>query len=197
MREPDKPPRSISSEHAKTLRYALPKLFDLSTFLGLRNCAIFLTFLYTGMRRGELLNLEVGDFDPLVGSFMVRKAKMGKFRQVPVPDQLLPAISDYYDALRREPFRSPLSRFFPSRNGNPLTESNLRTVFSEVSEKLGVRISPHRLRHTFATELVRNDFDIYNVAALLGHSSVRTTQIYLSADPDRIGRKISAVPLYS
>lgn len=119
---------------------------------------------------------------------------MGKSRMVPVPDQLSPILSDYFDLLAKF---SSVSRFFPSRNGNPLTPRNLRNVFDAVRDKIGCPLSPHRLRHTFATELVRNDFDIFNVASVLGHSSVRTTQIYLTADPARIGRKISQVSLYT
>lgn len=83
---------------------------------------------------------------------------------VPVPDQLFPVLSDYHGFLSKLPNQS---RFFPSRNGNPLTERNLRNIFDDVSSKLGCVVSPHRLRHTFATELVRNDFDIFNVAAVL------------------------------
>ncbi len=195
MKEPQVPRKSLSSEQSKNLRYLLPKLFDVSTFVGFRNFAVFQTFLYTGLRRGELLSLSPSDFDPFSRSILVRKAKMGKFRMVPVPDQLFPVLSDYSAFLSK--FPEPPSRFFPSRNGNPLTDKNLRSVFESVSGKMGFTVSPHRLRHTFATELVRHDFDIFNVAAVLGHSSVRTTQIYLTADPDRIGRKISCVPLYS
>lgn len=83
---------------------------------------------------------------------------------VPVPDQLFPVLSDYQETLAKFPASK---RFFPSRNGNALTERNLRNIFDSVSAKLGCTISPHRLRHTFATELVRNDFDIFNVAAVL------------------------------
>lgn len=194
MNEPVTPRKSLTSQNAKNLRYVLPKIFRLDEFLGFRNYAIFMTFLYTGLRRSELLDLLPSDYDPFTASLLVRKGKMGKSRMVPVPDQLFPVLSDYHDLLAKLPVQR---RFFPSRNGNPLTERNLRNLFDTVSAKLGCPVSPHRLRHTFATELVRNDFDIFNVASVLGHSSVRTTQIYLTADPARIGRKISQVSLYS
>lgn len=191
MREPQTLPKSLTSEQSKSLRYLLPKFFNLSSFIGFRNYAIFLTFLYTGIRRSELLNLLPSDFDRFSSSIFIRKGKMGKSRMVPVPDQLFTVLSDYSDSLPKIS-----CRFFPSKNGNPLSERNLRTIFSLVSSKLQFTISPHRLRHTFATELVRNDFDIFNIASVLGHSSVRTTQIYLTADPARIGQKISSTPLY-
>jgi len=81
--------------------------------------------------------------------------------------------------------------FFPSKNNYRLSERNLRDVFNKVKKKIDFPLSPHRLRHTFATELVKNDVDIFNIAFILGHSSVKTTQIYLTADTESINRKIS------
>lgn len=73
MKEPQVPRKSLTSDQSKNLRYLLPKFFDLSSFVGFRNYALFMTFLYTGIRRKELLDLIPSDYDPLSSSILVRK----------------------------------------------------------------------------------------------------------------------------
>lgn len=195
MKEPSKLVKSVSSENIKTLRYLLLNTFNLQTFVWFRDFVIFQTFLYTGMRRKELLDLKPQDFDLYNQTLSIRNGKWWKGRIIPVSSQLLSILSDWQKMLISN-HSEPLY-LFPSKNNFRLSERNLRDVFDKVKSKIDFPLSPHRLRHTFATELVRNDVDIFNIAFILWHSSVKTTQIYLTADTESINRKISWLTLYS
>ena len=195
MKEPTKLVKSVSSENIRTLRYLLLHIFNLKTLAWMRDFVIFQTFLYTGMRRKELLDLKPEDFDPINQSISIRNGKWWKGRIVPVSSQLFPILMDWQKMLIGK-YKEP-KFFFPSKNNYRLSERNLRDVFNKVKKKIDFPLSPHRLRHTFATELVKNDVDIFNIAFILGHSSVKTTQIYLTADTESINRKISWLTLYA
>ena len=195
MKEPQTLPKSLSVEQVKALKYALLSVFKPETFNGFRDFAIFQTLLYTGIRRKELLDLEPSDLNLYERNLCIRNGKGGKGRNVPVCDQLLPILLDYSKVLMEQ--HPEATRLFPSKNDYALGERNLRNIFDKVKAKLAFPLSPHRLRHTFATELVRNDLDIFNIASVLGHSSVKTTQIYLTANTESINRKISSLRLYS
>ncbi|MDD2745112.1 MAG: tyrosine-type recombinase/integrase [Candidatus Gracilibacteria bacterium] len=195
MREPQKLPKSLSVDQVKTLKYAITHLFNPNTFLGLRDICIFQTMLYTGIRRKELLDLKPSDLDLATLTIAIRNGKGGKGRIVPVCNQLIPVLSEYLRILHAE-HSDPLF-LFPSKNNFNLGIRNLRNVFEKVKEKIDFPLSPHRLRHTFATELVRNDLDIFNIASVLGHASVKTTQIYLTANTETINKKISSLNLYA
>jgi integrase/recombinase XerD len=79
---------------------------------------------------------------------------------------------------------------FPSINGNLLSKRDTRLIIDKIRYCISFHFTWHQLRHTFATELVKNNFDIYNISSILGHSKIDTTKIYLSLDVGRLKKQL-------
>lgn len=196
MKEPKRLPKSYSREQVTSMRSAIAKMYWDLTFLDVRNQALLYVLLYTGIRRNELLDLQIHHVDVLSKTIRIEQWKWGKDRLVPIPDVLYPYIERYTLMRIQCYFWKNTDSFFASKNGSKLTEKNLYAVQKKLEEKTWVDITTHRFRHTFATELIRNNIDVYNVSQILGHSSIRTTQIYLSANMNSIAQSINSASLY-
>ncbi len=73
----------------------------------------------------------------------------------------------------------------------------MQTIIKKIRSFLTFHFTWHQLRHTYATELVRNNFDIYNISQILGHSTIDTTKIYLSVDTDKLKKQLDKIKLFS
>ena len=163
------------------------RLFDAtkgSTLDVLRDKAILTTLFSTGMRVSELCALNRGEIDTKRGELSVR-GKGGKIRLVFLSDETRKNIQDYLakrsDVDEALFIRIPKSKTFSKDSDLRLTVRSIQRIIKKYSIKAGIvgkKISPHTLRHSFATDLLRNGADIRSVQAMLGHSSVTTTQIY-------------------
>lgn len=159
--------------------------------MALRDRAL-LEFLYgTGARVSEAVALDVDDVDR-EDRTVVLDGKGGKQRLVPVGSYACRAIDDYLVRLRPELSRKARSgnagALFLNARGGRLTRQGAWTVLGAVAERAGLagRVSPHTLRHSFATHLLDGGADIRTVQELLGHSSATTTQIYTRVTVDRL-----------
>jgi integrase/recombinase XerD len=159
--------------------------------LALRDRAL-LEFLYsTGARASEALALDVDDVDR-EDRTVILDGKGGKQRLVPVGSYACRAIDDYLLRLRPELARKARSAkagaLFLNARGGRLTRQGAWLVLGAVAERAGLagRVSPHTLRHSFATHLLDGGADIRTVQELLGHSSATTTQIYTRVTVDRL-----------
>jgi site-specific recombinase XerD len=135
------------------------------------------TLANTGLRVGELAKLTLADVEitERKGLVTVRSGKGGKFRQVPLNADARRAISAY---LQVRP-QSIETRLFLGQREGPLTPSGVWRVVKKYGERAGLSISPHTLRHTFGTRLVRGKgVDLVTVAAMMGHESLDTTALY-------------------
>ena len=151
------------------------------TTLAKRDRAL-LEFLYgTGARISEAVGLDIDDLDLEETSVRLR-GKGSKQRIVPVGTFALAAIEDYLTTARPElaSVKTPAGAVFLNSRGGRLSRQSAWTVLSKVAERAGVTdcISPHTLRHSFATHLLDGGADVRVVQELLGHASVATTQIY-------------------
>ena len=156
--------------------------------LELRDQAILELAYSSGLRSAELVDLELNSLDPGSGRVKVI-GKGSKHRIVPVGDPALGAIERYLDAGRPQLVTDPEQRaLFLSRSGRRLSTS-------DVTRRLAVRvrraasaggISPHTLRHSFATHLLEGGADLRSIQELLGHSSISTTQVYTHLDAARL-----------
>ncbi|WP_333659174.1 tyrosine-type recombinase/integrase, partial [Flavobacterium sp.] len=163
----------------KELNQVLNHLTFSDDFEGTRNNLIIDLFYTTGIRRSELINLEIQNFDEYNETIKVL-GKRNKERIIPI----LPNVKD--DIVKYIEIRASLTDaksnkyLFIKINGVKLNDSLVYRIinyyFSNVSEK--VKKSPHILRHTFATHLLNNGADINSVKELLGHSSLASTQVY-------------------
>ena len=86
---------------------------------------------------------------------------------------------------------------FPTAYGNQLQKRDMRTMIDRIRECVSFHFTWHQLRHTFATELVKHNFDIYNISRILGHTKIDTTKIYLSVDVGLLKKQLDGVKLFS
>lgn len=147
--------------------------------IGLRDKAIFETFYSTGIRRAELCALDLEDCDRAAGTVRVNEGKGGKGRVVPIGKKALEAIGRYLRS-GRPALRPRGPALFVGEWGERLKPPTLNYIFWRWCVKAGIepRITPHLLRHAFATHLLENGAPVRHVQAMLGHAWIGTTQIY-------------------
>lgn len=150
----------------------------------LRDRAILETLFSTGLRVSELVSLNTGEIDLNRGEFSVR-GKGSKVRVVFLSDDAITAIEAYTkkrkDADPALFVRVPKDEKFEKYDELRLTTRSVQRIIKKYAIKAGIvgkKVSPHSLRHSYATDLLRNGADIRSVQAMLGHASVTTTQIY-------------------
>tara|TARA_Y100000385_G_scaffold291208_1_gene367844 strand:- start:387 stop:1274 length:888 start_codon:yes stop_codon:yes gene_type:complete len=149
------------------------------TFEGLRDKLIVELFYSTGMRRVELVNLQLKDVDVSQSQLKVL-GKRNKERFIPLLPTVLKTYKAYVEARSKRVAQRDLKAVFITKKGLKIYEMLvyrvIKTYFDTVSSK--VKKSPHILRHSFATHLLNNGADLNSVKELLGHSSLAATQIY-------------------
>ena len=181
-------PKTLSEEHIEALMTAP----DPNTPTGLRDRAILETLYATGLRVSELLSLTVDDVS---GGDEIRViGKRNKERIVLIGSKARSALEAYLQhgrpqlAAKARRAASDTPSLFLGYRGTPLVASSVRRILTRhvesVSESL--RISPHTLRHSFATHLMNHGADLRSVQELLGHESVVTTQIYTHVSRERL-----------
>ena len=159
-----------------------------SSALELRDRALFELAYACGLRAEELVNLEVDsiDFD---GEQVRVEGKGSKTRFVPAGEAALAAVSRYLDRARPAlSARDGDAALFLSKSGKRLSTSDVRRRLRAWTTRLGLAgsVSPHALRHTFATHLLDNGADLRAIQELLGHSSISTTQVYTRVESARL-----------
>lgn len=157
---------------------------------GQRDRAILELLYATGLRVSELVSLRVSDLDAGETEFRVM-GKGSKERVVLMGRAAREALDDYIEDGRGELVSRAKLRsnaLFLNYRGGPLTDRSVRRVIDRYIDSVSEssNISPHTLRHTFATHLLANGADLRSVQELLGHSSVATTQIYTHVTTDRL-----------
>ena len=159
---------------------------DLSTPVKERNCLIMETLYATGMRVSELIAVKLRDIDFKRGIIKVI-GKGSKQRIVPVYPSLLKKLEDYL-ALRQEYFvkESDTGYLFLNQNGSILTRQHIwNMVKSKCAENnITKHVSPHTMRHSFATHMLSNGADLRTLQIFLGHSNISTTEIYTHVTDD-------------
>lgn len=169
-------PRPIPVEDVARLLAAPPE----SEPAGLRDRAVLETLYGAGVRVSELVGLDVDEVDLEEGSVRVL-GKGGKEREVPLGRYGTEAIEAYLRRARPV-FATVRSRaaLFLNQRGGRLTRQGVARVLSMAAERAGLqmRVTPHSLRHSFATHLLEGGADVRVVQELLGHASVATTQVY-------------------
>jgi integrase/recombinase XerC len=157
--------------------------------LGLRNRAILETLYSTGVRVSELAGLNVQDVDADNGLMRVA-GKGGKQRLVPVGAKALAALEAYRQALMAETGIGMYANrpVFLNKNGGRLTTRSIARVVDKMARAcaLAMPVSPHAMRHSFATHMLDAGVDLRAVQELLGHSSLSTTQRYTHVSIDRL-----------
>ncbi len=167
-----------------------------------RDGAILTLFCYAGLRLNELVMLDIDDVDFDAGWLLVRHAKGGKWRRLGLHPKAAAALRAYL-ATRRDGSRA----LFVSRQGSTRLDKQrlgerrrvdhrtIQVMLDRYAEplELGKRVTPHCLRHTFATTLFRQTGDLQLVQRALGHSRIETTTIYLHLEDETVRNAMAAL----
>lgn len=126
------------------------------------------------MRVSEVLNLKITDIDSSQMRILIRGAKGNKDRSVMLSEQLLEDLRTYFKQYK------PESYLFEGQHKAMYSAKSIQNIVKKAAKRAGIRktATPHILRHSFATHLVENGTDVRYVQELLGHNSIKTTEIY-------------------
>ena len=171
----------------------LTELFTLSrqTALGLRDLAILELLYATGTRVSELVGLKLHDLD-FDSRFILVYGKGSKERIVPVGRKAISALKAYLDRSRPQLVARLTDgchqKIFVNSKGGPLTDRSVRRIFDKYVEMLALakHVTPHTMRHSFATHLLDHGADLRLVQELLGHVSLSSTQLYTHVTKERL-----------
>lgn len=155
--------------------------------------AVLMTTYGAGLRISEACRMQVADIDSKRMLIHVRNGKGGKQRYTMLCDHLLKVLREYWR--RKRPTGDYL---FPGqKKGAHLTKRSVRKVLHQAIKDCGIdkHVTPHVLRHSFATHLLNAGTDIRTIQVLLGHSSIQTTQIYTQVSPLHVSRVQSPLSL--
>lgn len=186
-RRPRRLPKTIlSKSEARRLVEAIPA----TTPLNQRNRAMVEVLYATGIRLGELLKLGVADVDVNQGTLTIREGKGGVDRVVPLTGRAAEAMRVYLGegraklVERHREHPTPNAVFVSSRAKGKLSALDVNNVVKQASRKAGLRkeVSPHGVRHTFATHLLAGKADVRQIQALLGHRHLSSTQVYTQVE---------------
>jgi len=184
-------PISISIEKVESLLDAP----DINKPDGLRDRTMLETMYSSGLRVSELLSLKLKQVNIEKGIIDVI-GKGNKERKVPIGDYALEFIKKYINDVRSQSKGHKTEYLFLNRYGKPLSRQYFFKQVKKYAEQAGIRenISPHTLRHCFATHMLENGAELRVVQEMLGHSNIATTQIYTNISTKRI---LSAYDLYA
>src|SRR5436190_1897799 len=150
---------------------------DVSSETGLRDRALLELMYSSGLRASDAVNLQIRDLD-LDAGVLTCIGKGSKTRRVPIGTSAVEWLKSYL-VLRRKQENIEVGNLFVSPLGKPLTRQLIHSSIKSYGDACGLEgVSPHTLRHSFATHLVQNRADIRSVQQMLGHADISTTQIY-------------------
>jgi integrase/recombinase XerD len=178
---------AVLSRHEVDLLLSQP---DLSNHRGQRDKAMLETLYATGLRVSELVGLKTSGIN-LEAGYVRMVGKGSKERMVPMGEKALEAIKAYLSEGRPgllKRMRSP--HLFLNPRGMPLTRQGFWKIIKRYGRKAGLRkeITPHSLRHSFASHLLEGGADLRSVQIMLGHADISTTQIYTHITRERLKR---------
>lgn len=162
---------------------------DVATKRGLRDAAMLHTMYAAGLRVSELVNLQLGDVN-LESGFLAAFGKGNKRRLVPLGQVACDFIAAWRAEIRGQWARPGEGALFVTARGGPMTRQAFWKIVRRQATVAGItkRISPHKLRHSFATHLLQGGADLRAVQTMLGHADISTTQVYTHVTGDHLRR---------
>lgn len=180
-------PKALSISDVKDLLAA-----KFSPKTALRDSSMLELLYSSGLRVSELVNIKLGDIHFDAGFIRVL-GKGAKERIVPVNLRALEKIKDYTEKERPDILKKKQSPYlFVTRNGGAMTRQRFWQTLKAIGKQAGIELSPHTIRHCFATHLLEGGADLRSLQKMLGHSDISTTQIYTKVTTDRIKKVFKA-----
>jgi len=186
-------PKNTSTLPGALTKEEMQQLIDFpfkSNEKGLRDKAIIELLYSSGVRVGELVSVKIKDLDKRDRTLNVF-GKGKKERLLPVTKQAVTSIDTYL--LKREGNKSPNSIIFMNLKGKGLTERGVQYILDQIARAAGIyrKVTPHMLRHSFATHFLENGMNLRYLQHLLGHSNLSTTEIYTHLSIDQLKKVYS------
>lgn len=186
-------PQALSMDQVKKLFTHI----DTESCLGIRNYCVY-GFMYgLGLRVGEVHNMEVHDIDLKTKKVTVT-GKRNRKRTLQLTDEMIGIITDWLSV--RETFLNSdkIDNLFISKKGNPLAirtmEDNFKKIIEASTINVSFNVTPHTLRHSFASHLNDEDVDILVLQKILGHSTPRSTEIYIHPSEKKVREALEKLP---
>ena len=180
-------PKTLTVNEVDTL-LAVSENLDRGKLLEARNHVMLHLLYATGLRVSELVNLPLVSFNRHSGNLRVL-GKGGKERLVPIGEQARVLLEEYLDDIRPRLLHGKASpSIFITRQGRAMTRNRYWQILKDIGRQAGINknVSPHGLRHSFATHLLENGADLRSVQLMLGHSDISTTQLYTHVERSRL-----------
>jgi integrase/recombinase XerD len=176
-------PKVLSKKNIETIIHSdMSKNYSDDLFQ-VRDKAMLMLLYYAGLRVSEVISIPLRNVNLNEGVVRVR-GKGDKERLIPLVKDVIPTLRAYCEAWM------PISRktFFSKKNGEMLTRQRVWSILKVWVKSFGItdRITPHMLRHTFATQLLENNVDLRYIQEMLGHSNISTTEIYTVVSKSRL-----------
>lgn len=161
----------------------------------LRDMAIFTLLYGCGLRISEAVAVNISDFDN--GDFLRIKGKGRKERIVPLLPKVIEAVNEYLDACPYTKKQSPDDAVFLGARGERINPRIIERQMEKICAELNLphNITPHSLRHSYATHLLANGIDLRSIQELLGHASLSTTQIYTEVEISKLNQEYQKAKL--
>lgn len=159
----------------------------ISVTTNLKHKAILVTIYSCGLRLSELINLKISDMQSDRNLLLVRNAKGNKDRTTLLSTTTIALLRKYYAQYR------PMTYLFEGQTGGPYSSKSVQSIVKNAVKLAHIckSVSPHTLRHSFATHLLENGTDLRYIQTLLGHSSPKTTEIYAQVSTKHLGNIVS------
>ncbi len=187
-------PEFLTEEETRELLRTAINNKQFYTSRRVRDIAIIALFIFTGIRRKELLNLKLADINFERGTIKV--SAKNKERLIPLNETVISFMKDY---IKVRPYRTVDNLFVSTnRRNSALTSEGLADVFKELKRKANIQknFSPQILRHTFCTLMLRNGVNLRDIQLLAGHSDISTTaRFYLGCDDKQLKQAVNKHPL--
>lgn len=191
-------PIFLTEEEARRLiQTTLAQKYDRKLLI-YRNKVIIGLFLFCGLRIGELFRLEVKHVDIAAGILKVPQGKGNTdSRMIPLNNIMKKWLEEYLAFISKDGYANSGKLLVSSFKDKALTDYGVRRLLKQILAKanLGKRISPHKLRHTFASLMLQGGCDLRSLQEMLGHTNIATTSIYLHCDMSHLRRVINKHPL--
>ena len=181
----DRLPKALSLDEVKIL-LEKDTAGDSQDPISVRDSVMIELLYSSGLRVSELVLLKLEDINSEAG-FLRVIGKGSKERIVPVSLRALEKIKQYVTGERTAILKQRRSQYlFVTRRGGPMTRQRFWQTIKKTGRRLGITISPHTMRHSFATHLLEGGADLRSLQKMLGHSDISTTQIYTKVTTDRL-----------
>ena len=180
-------PKALSVEDIKKLLSYEPSAMSHRLFI--RDSAMLELLYSSGLRVSEVVSIKINDLN-FEGGFLRVMGKGSKERVVPMNRRAMEKIKKYMRGLRPDLLKNKQSPYlFLTNMGTPMTRQRFWQALNKFGDMVGLELTPHAIRHSFATHLLEGGADLRSVQKMLGHADISTTQIYTKVTGDRI-RKV-------